>query len=60
MPAARHPRARHFSASGLFGGLGSFAELEARIAAIDGNKERGDATVETPRSRVYSIRRMGV
>jgi superfamily II DNA or RNA helicase len=43
MPAARHPRARHFSASGLFGGLGSFAELEARIAALDGNKERGDA-----------------
>ena len=43
MQSPRHPRARHFSASGLFGGLGSFAELEARITALDGNKERGDA-----------------
>ena len=36
-------RARHFSTSGLFGGLGSFAELEARITDLVGNKERGDA-----------------
>ncbi len=41
--AARHPRARHFSASGLFSDLGDFAELEARIAALDSNKARGDA-----------------
>lgn len=41
--AARHPRARYFSASGLFAGLSGFAELEARIAALEGNRERGDA-----------------
>ena len=31
MQSPRHPRARHFSTRGLFGGLGRFAELEARI-----------------------------
>jgi len=41
--AARHPRARYFSASGLFSDLGDFAELEARIGALDSNKTRGDA-----------------
>ena len=41
--AARHPRVRHFSTSGLFSGLSDFAELEARIAALDSNKARGDA-----------------
>ena len=41
--AARHGRAIHFSASGLFSGLTSFAELEQRIADLPTKQERGDA-----------------
>jgi hypothetical protein len=40
---ARHNRANHFSASGLFSGLASFAELEQRIAKLSTVQERGDA-----------------
>ncbi len=40
---ARHSRANHFSASGLFSGLTSFAELEKRIAELPTPQERGDA-----------------
>ncbi|MCH7910655.1 MAG: hypothetical protein IIB38_13695, partial [Candidatus Hydrogenedentes bacterium] len=40
---ARHSRAPHFSASGLFLGLVSFAELEQRIADLPTVQERGDA-----------------
>lgn len=38
-----HPKAREFAKSGLFAGLSSFADLEARIAAIQENKVKGDA-----------------
>ncbi|MFA6970612.1 MAG: Helicase associated domain protein [Gallionella sp.] len=40
---SRHSAAHRFIASGLFDGLNSFAEIEARISAQPGNKERGDA-----------------
>ena len=40
---ARHSRAHHFSASGLFSGLTSFAELEQRIVDLPSRQERGDA-----------------
>lgn len=39
----RHPVSRHFLSLGLFDGLNSFAEIEARISALPSNKERGDA-----------------
>jgi predicted helicase len=38
---ARHSRAHHFSASGLFSGLTSFAELEQRIVHLPTPQERG-------------------
>lgn len=40
---SKHPAAHRFIASGLFDGLNSFAEIEARISRLDSNKERGDA-----------------
>lgn len=40
---SRHSAAHRFIASGLFDGLNSFAEIEARISALSCNKERGDA-----------------
>ncbi len=40
---ALHGRARHYSASGLFSGLTSFAELERRIADLPSRQERGEA-----------------
>jgi len=40
---ARHGRASHYSASGLFSELTSFAELEQRIADLPTPQERGDA-----------------
>ena len=39
----RHDRASAYSRSGLFEGLGSFAELERRIEQLPSEKERGDA-----------------
>ena len=39
----RHYRASTFARSGLFKKLGSFAELELRIAQLATEKERGDA-----------------
>jgi predicted helicase len=39
----RHRRTRHFVACGLFDRLDSFAELEARIASLPTQQERGDA-----------------
>ena len=39
----RHRRTHHFLALGLFDRLESFAELEARIAALPTQKDRGDA-----------------
>ncbi len=38
-----HPKAREFFKSGIYTGLASFEELENRIAAIVGNKSKGDA-----------------
>jgi predicted helicase len=38
-----HGRAAHFIREKLFDGLTSFLDLESRIAAIDGTKNRGDA-----------------
>jgi superfamily II DNA or RNA helicase len=38
-----HQKAREFAKSGLFAGVTSFGELEARIAAIPENKGKGDA-----------------
>ena len=40
---ARHVRAPHFSASGLFSGLTSFGELEQRITGLRTRQDRGDA-----------------
>ncbi len=40
---ARHGRASHFRASGLFSELTSFAELEQRISDLPTPQERGDA-----------------
>jgi predicted helicase len=39
----KHHRTRYFVARGLFDGLESFADLEARIAALPMEKDRGDA-----------------
>jgi len=39
----RHDRAAAYARSGFFKGLGSFAELERRIAQLPTEKERGDA-----------------
>ena len=41
--APRHRSALHFSASGLFSGLTSFAELEKRIVDLPTRQQRGDA-----------------
>ncbi len=40
---SRHSATHRFIATGLFDGLNSFSEIEARISALPGNKERGDA-----------------
>jgi len=40
---ARHPRTRYVVAGGLFQGLESFRDLEARIAALPTQQDRGDA-----------------
>ena len=40
---SRHPATTRFLNNGLFDGLSSFVELEARISALPGNKEIGDA-----------------
>ena len=39
----KHSATPRFISSGLFDGLNSFDTLEARISALPGNKERGDA-----------------
>ena len=39
----KHNRTRYFVASGLFDGLESFTELEARIAGLPTEQDRGDA-----------------
>lgn len=41
--ASAHPRAAHFLAEGLFHGLTSFHDFEARIAALPEELTRGDA-----------------
>lgn len=38
----KHSRTRYFLALGLFDGLKTFADLEARIAALPTEKGRGD------------------
>lgn len=40
---SKHSCAGRFLVSGLFDGLTSFADVEARVSALPGNKERGDA-----------------
>lgn len=40
---SRHPATTRFLNKGLFDGLSSFAEIEARISALPSNKEIGDA-----------------
>lgn len=40
---SKHSAAKRFLTSGLFDGLNSFTEIEARISKLDSNKERGDA-----------------
>jgi hypothetical protein len=40
---SRHSATHRFIATGLFDGLNSFSEIEARISAQPGNKERGDS-----------------
>jgi hypothetical protein len=40
---ARHRRARHFVTSGLFDSVATFRELEARIAGLPTERDRGDA-----------------
>ncbi len=40
---SRHPATTRFLNNGLFDGLSSFAEIEARISALPSNKEIGDA-----------------
>lgn len=40
---SRHSAAHRFISFGLFDGLSSFTEIEAKISALPGNKERGDA-----------------
>ena len=43
MNLPRHPKARHFHGLGLMAGVQSFAELEARIAALPTEHARGAA-----------------
>ena len=43
MPKAQHPKAASFARQNLFAGLTTFAELEARIAALPDEQSRGDA-----------------
>ncbi len=40
---SKHSSAHRLLSTGLFDGLNSFADLEAKISALPGNKERGDA-----------------
>ncbi|OGR42029.1 MAG: hypothetical protein A2X28_03545 [Elusimicrobia bacterium GWA2_56_46] len=40
---AKHSQSAKFTATGIFTGLNSFGELEARISALSFEKERGDA-----------------
>lgn len=40
---AKHSQSSKFTASGIFSGLKSFTELEARISALPSEKDRGDA-----------------
>ena len=39
----KHPRTRCFVAQGLFYGLDGFADIQARIATLPTEQERGDA-----------------
>lgn len=39
----KHASTRHILNAGVFDDLNSFADLEAKISALPGNKERGDA-----------------
>ena len=41
-PRPKHRRAGHFIGQDFFGQLGSFAELEARIASLPTERDRGD------------------
>src|SRR5437763_13364130 len=43
MPKAQHPKATSFVRQNLFVGLTTFAELEARIAALPDEQSRGAA-----------------
>jgi predicted helicase len=43
MPKARHPKAASFVRQDLFARVTSFAQLEARVAALPGEQSRGDA-----------------
>jgi superfamily II DNA or RNA helicase len=43
MPKAQHPKASLFVRQNLFARIGSFEELEARIAALPDEQARGDA-----------------
>jgi hypothetical protein len=40
---SKHSSTSRLLNTGIFDGLNSFAEIEARISALPGNKERGDA-----------------
>ena len=40
---SKHSSTNRLLNTGIFDGLNSFAEIEARISALPGNKERGDA-----------------
>ena len=40
---SKHSSGNRLQGNGLFDGLNSFDALEARISALPGNKERGDA-----------------
>ncbi|MDO9011078.1 MAG: Helicase associated domain protein [Gallionella sp.] len=40
---SKHSSAHRLLSTGLFDSLNSFSDLEARISALSGNKERGDA-----------------
>lgn len=40
---SKHSSAGRFLVAGIFDGLTAFADIEARISALPGNKERGDA-----------------
>jgi hypothetical protein len=43
VPKAHHPKATSFVRQNLFTGITTFAELEARIAALPDEQSRGDA-----------------